>query len=393
METKLEKLIEKATLKFGYKYNYDKFIYIDNLTYGVVNCPLHGDFKVKPIIHLSKSKYGGCKECLKEEKASKLYERCKEAALNCESRGEFQRKYRNEYNISYRHGWLDDFCSHMVKIGNLYKRCIYVYEFFDYKTVYIGLTFDISTRGRQHNKSVSSQVNKFAKMNNINTPPLKQITDYIDVKKAVELEEFYIKQYKDNGWYVLNKIKGGGLGGNKRNINYSKKHCFDVAKQYNTVSECEKENYKVCQLIRQNKWTKEAFRHIFEKDKIVCFSLEGDFLKIYDNIKIASNDLKLNPSNISNCINQKAKFTKNYRFVRWLDWVMDGKNEKLETIDLSSPNSKSVIKLTLNDEYICEYDSIASAAFELGSSTYFSSISKACSGKLKTAYGYKWKYK
>ena len=394
MVNKLEKFIEKSKLKFGDKYNYDNFVYIDNLSYGFITCPSHGDFEVRPITHLSKSKYGGCKKCLKLQKAKKFYDRCKEVALNCETRGEFQIKYKNEYNISYRHDWLDDLCSHMVKIGNLYNRCIYVYEFIEYKTIYVGLTFNISVRDRQHKKNNSSQVNKFAKSKNIKIPKIKQLTEYIDIEKAIELEEDYITKYKNDGWFVLNKAKGGGLGGNKRDISYNKQNCFDIAKNYKSVSECEKENYKICQLIRQNKWTKEAFSHIFEKNKIVCFSLEGEFLKIYDNIKIASNVLKLNPSHISNCINQKAKFTKKYRFMRWLDWVRDGENKKLNNISLVPSNSKPVVKLTLDGEYVCEYDNIALAVRDLGKiKACYSSISKACSGKLKTAYGYKWEYK
>ena len=43
------------------------------------------------------------------------------------------------YRIALKNEWLDDICSHMKVIGNLHKRCIYVFEFSD-KSVYVGLT-------------------------------------------------------------------------------------------------------------------------------------------------------------------------------------------------------------------------------------------------------------
>lgn len=62
-----------------------------------------------------------------------------------------------------------------------------------------------------------------------------------------------------------------------------------------------------------------------------------------------------------------------------------------ETLRLASlVNSKSVISLTVNNEYIKEYNSIRQAGKETGVDT--SSISRCCKGKQKIAGGYKWKY-
>lgn len=54
-------------------------------------------------------------------------------------------------------------------------------------------------------------------------------------------------------------------------------------------------------------------------------------------------------------------------------------------------NKKSVCMYDINGKYIKEYDSISSAASDLGVQT--TSISRCCSGKQKTSAGYIWKFK
>jgi hypothetical protein len=42
------------------------------------------------------------------------YEKCKEVALLCESRSEFQKKYRGAYKFALRNNILNDVCNHML---------------------------------------------------------------------------------------------------------------------------------------------------------------------------------------------------------------------------------------------------------------------------------------
>ena len=72
-------------------------------------------------------------------------ERCKEEALKYKYKSEFQKKSATAYILCRRNNWLDEFCSHMELLGDLYNRCIYAYEFSD-KCVYIGLTFNLKKR-------------------------------------------------------------------------------------------------------------------------------------------------------------------------------------------------------------------------------------------------------
>ena len=62
--SKNEKIyMNKILEKHGEKYNYDKVDYINRETEIIVNCPKHGDFKIKPIQHAIGI---GCRACRKE---------------------------------------------------------------------------------------------------------------------------------------------------------------------------------------------------------------------------------------------------------------------------------------------------------------------------------------
>lgn len=69
-----------------------------------------------------------------------------------------------------------------------------------------------------------------------------------------------------------------------------------------------------------------------------------------------------------------------------------GKRNKTVSIKLTNGKcSKSVLQFTLEDILIKEYPSTKQVERELGFAQ--TNIVKCCKGKLKTAYGFKWKYK
>ncbi len=394
MSERRNKFIKNGNKKFNNFYNYEKFIYECNTSKSIVECPIHGEFNVVAATHVSNSKYGGCHECLKLKRTNLYYEDCKKIAFKYETRGDFQKNDVNFYQIAYRNGWLDEICSHMKKVGNMYKRCIYVYEFELLKFVYIGLTYDINIRDSQHRTlSTSSAVRDFSIKNDVKIPKIKKLTDYIKKEDASKLEGEILSKYEKKGWSILNRIKTGGLGGNKGFL-YTKEMCFEIAKQYSKVSDCEKENFKVCQILRKNNWIKEAFSHVFDKFKIVCFNSSGEFYKIYDNSTLAAIELKLNASVISKCTKGKTNYAGNYKFIKHGEWIKMGSPDKIAKINKRHINSVKVIQMSLNSEFLNEFESIADAVKFLDiNENCRSSITKACRGRLKTAYGYKWKYK
>ena len=55
-------------------------------------------------------------------------------------------------------------------------------------------------------------------------------------------------------------------------------------------------------------------------------------------------------------------------------------------------NQTKVIKYTLDNEFVCEYDSLNEAAKSVNKN-HSGNISNCCRGKRNNAYGFKWKYK
>ncbi len=401
MEDRKLKFIKNANKIFNNFYNYDKFIYINNLSKSIVTCPIHGDFEVKAASHTSKSKHCGCRKCWKEEQNNKLIEKhkedfikCRDAAFKYETKKEFKNNDKFLYEMSYRLGFIDDICSHMIKVGNLYHRCIYSYEFIELKAVYVGLTYDLFFRDKQHRYKENGPVYIFSKTNNVDIPNPKQLTDYINKDNASELEGKWLDKYKSEGWVILNKAKTGGLGGRNKHVNYTKKDCFEIASQYNKVSDCEKENFKVCQILRKKGWIKEAFPQVFDNFKIVCFNSNGNFCKEYDNPTSASIDLGISVSGISSCVTKNRGYTKNYQFMKYFDWVKKGSPNKIDKINFHRSNFVEIVQLSRNGEFLNEFKTIADAVKFLGRKERDrASLTKACKGRLKTAYGYKWMYK
>ena len=252
-------------------------------------------------------------------------ERCKEKSLLCFSRREFQIKYKSAYTISLRKGWLDDvcshlkgykshnfwtkeecqkealkystkkdcrknnswmyiialknnwiedICSHMKVLGNLKKRCIYVYEFSD-KYAYIGLTCNVDERHNEHLKKGS--VCNHIKINSIYT--LKKLTDYIDVDEAKRLEGEFVKKYKLNGWKILNKIKTGGTGG--KELKWNKEKCYEESLKYLTTRDFKNCNRSVYNKCKKNEWLKD-FKHLTDDINHIILK---PYEKIYQNLQ------------------------------------------------------------------------------------------------------------
>jgi len=129
-------------------------------------------------------------------------ERCQEEALKYTTKKEFIIGSYSPYTLAVKHKWIDDICSHMIPLGNKFKRCIYAWEFED-NSVYIGLTMSLKNRITSHINNEKSQVYKHLKI--CNKVEIKQISDYIDIQNAIELEKEYILKYKNDNWTILNK--------------------------------------------------------------------------------------------------------------------------------------------------------------------------------------------
>lgn len=141
-------------------------------------------------------------------------EECQKEALKFNTRSKFSLYSSSCYSISIKNGWLNDICSHMIKPNTLlYDRIIYVYKFSD-NSVYIGLTKNFKIRERNRRKNKNDSVTKHIIKTKL-IPEVIFLTEFIPALEAQKLEQFYIDKYRSEGYIILNKYKGGSLGGYK----------------------------------------------------------------------------------------------------------------------------------------------------------------------------------
>lgn len=201
-------------------------------------------------------------------------ETCQVEAMKYNTRFEFQKWSNGAYVKARKNGWLDDICSHMTTVGNLFNRCVYSIEFDD-NHVYIGLTYNLEKRFNDHISDVhynSSSVLKHIKLTN-SIPRLKQLSNYIGVKDAAKLEDDIRMEYFKNKWIILNRIKCGGLGGDI--IKWTKSKCIEEAMKYKELSQFNKNSRCAYNAAKKYGWLDEMSVHMSKiihwiRDKELC---------------------------------------------------------------------------------------------------------------------------
>lgn len=167
-----------------------------------------------------------------------------EEAKKYKTRREFELKSPSACTTARARKLMDIACVHMNRVGNYFKRLVYVYEFPD-NSAYIGLTYNKQIRHNDHISKLKSPVHKKILELKIE-PKMKIISDsYIDAESARILEEETIISYKSKGWLVLNSIKAGGLGGTKaegEKLYKDKSACHLEALKYSTKKEFRESN-------------------------------------------------------------------------------------------------------------------------------------------------------
>lgn len=220
-----------------------------------LHCPIHNFDWIASWHEISyhqkdKQKFG-CKFC----KAHYPKEVCREAASKCQFRSEFAKMFKGEYSAALRNGWLDEICSHMIVLGNHYYRCIYAYEFPNVNGrnyVYVGLTDHLSKRDIVHGKK--GAVYTFCKKHNLKRPEPIQLTEYVDKETAKEQEGVQLAKYVVNGWFPLNRVKTGGLGGHQSNDGFTFDECKIRGEKFSKRSEWKREDYPTYYIACKRGW-------------------------------------------------------------------------------------------------------------------------------------------
>lgn len=211
-------------------------------------------------------------------------EKCKEESLKYNSRSEFEKGSISAYNSCKKNKWMDEICSHMIKTGHKYKRMVYVYEFSD-NCVYIGLTMNIKKRNLAHLNDSGAVYNHIQKTKLV---PELILSEYIDAIDAQKLECDTIIKYKNNNWNILNKKRGGDLGGN--NIKWTYEKCEEEALKFNTKKDFVKNSNSCYNICLRNGWMNKITNHYknlrkipnywtYEKceEEAMLFSYKNDF--------------------------------------------------------------------------------------------------------------------
>ena len=99
----------------------------------------------------------------------------------------------------------------MERMGSMSHRCIYIIKIPKEYSAYVGLTFNYKKRIIEHLNS--KRFKKFTRLYGKRSIKAEQATDYLDKDSAANMESYFINLLKEQGWKLLNKHKGGGLGG------------------------------------------------------------------------------------------------------------------------------------------------------------------------------------
>lgn len=247
--------------------------------------------------------------------------------------------------------------------------------------------------------------------------PKIELLDTCDESNWDILEQYWISQFKAWGFRLTNDCAGGrgnlspsfdtrkkiAEATQKPIIQYSNEGSFIT--EYKSITEASKTTgVRQAQIIRFLRTSNVSARNYiwkYKQDEIPLFvektlnkhslivsqfSMEGKFLNKFDSIKIAGQNTGTVPSSISECCNGKLKSSNNFQ---WKFYELG--DEKLIYNYKRLTTSRSVVQLNKALEVVEKYDSIKSASKNTGVDK--NNISACCSGKLKSAGGYIWKYK
>ncbi len=190
-----------------------------------------------------------------------------EEASKYKTKREFKEKSPKAYSAAHSHGWIDDITKHMDVLGDKFNRMVYVYEFPD-KHVYVGLTFDKMRRNYSHldTEKITSPVAKHIVETGLK-PTYKDVSAYISAAEAQNLENCTMERYRQEGWTLLNRMKGGGLGACR--TSFTKEQVLKIAKKYKKRIDFKSKDAAAYRAAQKYGWLKDAVSHIPKHDSTV----------------------------------------------------------------------------------------------------------------------------
>lgn len=187
-----------------------------------------------------------------------------------------------------------------------------------------------------------------------------------EVHKGVKQSEETIKKRAE-------KLKG------ENNPNYGKPMSKE---QRNKISDSKKgkNNHMYGKHFKEE--TKQKIKESQNMRKIVQYDLQGNFVKIWNSISDAGRELNIARANISACCRNKRKNAGGFIWKYHDEEFVDGQS--------AWNNGKQVAQYSLDNEFICMFQSLKEASLKTGIS--YNGILLCCKGIHHTSGGFIWKY-
>jgi predicted GIY-YIG superfamily endonuclease len=203
-----------------------------------------------------------------------IKENCFEEAKKYKNKFELDRKSSGCYQGAVRNGWLDEIANIYFDDSVHYMgynepiNCVYIYEYKDLNSFYVGRTNNIKRRNKQHCNGYLHRdgsrtydiVYKFAKNNNISIPKPIILEDKLTAEQSQDREDYWKKFYIEKGMKCLNKgATGIGKGSLGATFKWDYESCKKETAKYSSRQELRKYNQSVYNSCLKNGWLEDFF--------------------------------------------------------------------------------------------------------------------------------------
>ena len=183
-----------------------------------------------------------------------------EVARNYSNKTDFEEKEPAAYSWASEYKILDKF--DWMKPRNYDERkeehnsTVYAYVDENDEVAYVGLTIDKNSRQKSHKYGSNSAVRKYFGKN---IPEPISLKDGLTVLESQYYEDYYKKQYANDGYTLLNVAATGKNVGSIGGISKwtSKEKVFEESRKYHSRSEFQREAGGAYNHAKHNKWLKE----------------------------------------------------------------------------------------------------------------------------------------
>ena len=267
------------------------------------------------------------------------------------------------------------------------QKYVYIYSISepDSKIVrYVGKTkFSLEKRLKQHLKE-KVKCHRYYWIQSIikkGKVPIIQIIDEVPEDNWQFWEMYWIEQFKNWGFNLVNSTNGGdGIDGFKHS-----KETIELLRKLGTGRKHSKETIEILKNLRHSEKTKKIIAKKLSLP-IIQLDLNGRLIKKWNSSKEVIKDLGVCSGSISDCLNNKTKSCNGFV---WL-FESEYNSNKNYKIPKEKRYRKKIVQSSLDGKIIKVWTSIRDASIKLKIKD--SNISLCCKGKRKTTGGFMWRY-